>query len=206
MCDATHGGYDCRAPIPGGTGSCRMSLFTQARLTALVALAFCGSAQADDIAGAGSTFVFPILSKWSDEYGAKTGTKLDYQADRLGPGHRANQGSGGRFRRIRCTVEAGGSPEIGSRAVPAGDRRHRAGREYRRREARRDQVHRCAPCRHLSRQGEKMERSGDREAQPRRRAAGGSDCRAASLRQLGNDVQLGQLSLEGQPGMARQGG
>ena len=63
-----------------------MSLFTQARLTALVGLAFCSSAQADDIAGAGSTFVFPILSKWSDEYGERTGTKLDYQAVGSGRG------------------------------------------------------------------------------------------------------------------------
>jgi phosphate transport system substrate-binding protein len=56
-----------------------MSLFTQTRLTAFVALAFCSPAQADDIAGAGSTFVFPILSKWADEYRAGTGMKLDYQ-------------------------------------------------------------------------------------------------------------------------------
>ena len=56
-----------------------MTLFTQVGMTALVALVFCGSAQAEDITGAGSTFVFPILSKWSGEYGAKTGTKLDYQ-------------------------------------------------------------------------------------------------------------------------------
>ncbi|MGZ5910516.1 MAG: phosphate ABC transporter substrate-binding protein PstS [Reyranella sp.] len=56
-----------------------MTIFTQARMTALVSLVFCSSAQADDITGAGSTFVFPILSKWSGEYSAKTGIKLDYQ-------------------------------------------------------------------------------------------------------------------------------
>jgi phosphate transport system substrate-binding protein len=56
-----------------------MTLFRQVGMTALVALVFCGSAQADDITGAGSTFVFPILSKWSGEYNAKTGAKLDYQ-------------------------------------------------------------------------------------------------------------------------------
>lgn len=56
-----------------------MTFFTQARMTALAALVFCSSAQADDITGAGSTFVFPILAKWSGEYSAKTGTKLDYQ-------------------------------------------------------------------------------------------------------------------------------
>ena len=56
-----------------------MTFFTQARMTALAVLVFCSSAQADDITGAGSTFVFPILAKWSGEYSAKTGTKLDYQ-------------------------------------------------------------------------------------------------------------------------------
>ena len=56
-----------------------MTLFRQVSMTALVAFVFCGSAQADDITGAGSTFVFPILSKWSSEYSVKTGAKLDYQ-------------------------------------------------------------------------------------------------------------------------------
>jgi phosphate transport system substrate-binding protein len=56
-----------------------MTFLSQARFTALVALVFCSSAQAEDITGAGSTFVFPILAKWSAEYSAKTGTKLDYQ-------------------------------------------------------------------------------------------------------------------------------
>src|SRR6266702_3248593 len=79
MRDATGSGQDCHAPAPGCTGSFPMTLFTQVGMTALVALVFCGSAQAEDITGAGSTFVFPILSKWSGQYGAKTGTKLDYQ-------------------------------------------------------------------------------------------------------------------------------
>src|SRR5258708_36718256 len=56
-----------------------MTLFRQVGMTAFVALVFCGSAQADGVTGAGSTFVFPILSKWSGEYSAKTGAKLDYQ-------------------------------------------------------------------------------------------------------------------------------
>jgi phosphate transport system substrate-binding protein len=56
-----------------------MTFLKQVGTTALVALAFSGSALADDITGAGSTFVFPILSRWSGEYGAKVGTKVDYQ-------------------------------------------------------------------------------------------------------------------------------
>jgi ABC-type phosphate transport system substrate-binding protein len=56
-----------------------MTLFPQMGTTAVIALTFSGSALADDITGAGSTFFFPILAKWSGEYSAKTGTKLDYQ-------------------------------------------------------------------------------------------------------------------------------
>ena len=56
-----------------------MTFLKQVGTTALVTLAFSGSALADDITGAGSTFVFPILSRWSAEYSATVGTKVDYQ-------------------------------------------------------------------------------------------------------------------------------
>jgi phosphate transport system substrate-binding protein len=56
-----------------------MTFITQMGTTALVALAFSSSVLADDITGAGSTFVFPILSRWSAEYSAKVGTKVEYQ-------------------------------------------------------------------------------------------------------------------------------
>jgi phosphate transport system substrate-binding protein len=56
-----------------------MTFLKQVGTTALVTLAFGGSALADDITGAGSTFVFPILSRWSGEYRTKVGTKVDYQ-------------------------------------------------------------------------------------------------------------------------------
>ena len=70
----------CRSrPTSTRQGAHPMTLFPQMGTTAVVALAFSGSALADDITGAGSTFVFPILSKWSGEYAPKTGTKLNYQ-------------------------------------------------------------------------------------------------------------------------------
>jgi phosphate transport system substrate-binding protein len=56
-----------------------MAFFARTTLATL-ALVLCGSVSAQDIAGAGSTFVFPILSKWSAEYGAKTGTTVKYQS------------------------------------------------------------------------------------------------------------------------------
>jgi phosphate transport system substrate-binding protein len=56
-----------------------MTFIARVGTTALAALAFSSSALADDITGAGSTFVLPILSRWSAEYSAKVGTKVDYQ-------------------------------------------------------------------------------------------------------------------------------
>lgn len=44
------------------------------------------SAFAGDITGAGSTFVYPILSKWSATYNAKTGSKINYQSIGSGGG------------------------------------------------------------------------------------------------------------------------
>ena len=57
-----------------------MVFFRATSMAALIALFLCGPASAEDIIGAGSTFVFPILSKWSADYGAKTGTNLKYQS------------------------------------------------------------------------------------------------------------------------------
>jgi phosphate transport system substrate-binding protein len=57
-------------------------------------------AQAADITGAGSTFVYPILSKWSASYNAKTGAKVNYQSI----------GSGGGIAQIKAaTVTFGAS-------------------------------------------------------------------------------------------------
>jgi phosphate transport system substrate-binding protein len=54
---------------------------------ALVALCLQpGPARADDIAGAGSTFVSSVLSKWSADYRATGGSSLDYQPIGSGAG------------------------------------------------------------------------------------------------------------------------
>ena len=44
------------------------------------------AAQATDITGAGSSFVYPVLSKWSAGYAEKTGNKLNYQSVGSGAG------------------------------------------------------------------------------------------------------------------------
>ena len=67
---------------------------------ALAIFALTGAVQAADITGAGSTFVYPILSKWSADYSVKTGNKINYQSI----------GSGGGIAQIKgATVDFGAS-------------------------------------------------------------------------------------------------
>ena len=66
----------------------------------VISLALAGSALAADIAGAGSTFIYPVFAKWADTYKTKTGTGLNYQSI----------GSGGGIKQIQAqTVDFGAS-------------------------------------------------------------------------------------------------
>lgn len=71
--------------------------------TAVAVFALCGAARAmaaETITGAGSTFVYPVLSRWSYDYNRETGVKLNYQSI----------GSGGGIRQIEArTVDFGAS-------------------------------------------------------------------------------------------------
>jgi phosphate transport system substrate-binding protein len=53
---------------------------------AVAALALTSTVMAADITGAGSTFIYPVFSKWADTYKASTGTGLNYQAIGSGGG------------------------------------------------------------------------------------------------------------------------
>jgi phosphate transport system substrate-binding protein len=76
----------------------RRALTAVAAATALSLAA--NAAQAADITGAGSTFVYPILSKWSADYSTKTSNKINYQSI----------GSGGGIAQIKAaTVDFGAS-------------------------------------------------------------------------------------------------
>lgn len=76
------------------------SIKTRFVAVGLAAVLGAASAQAADITGAGSTFVYPILSKWSDTYNKTTGTKINYQSI----------GSGGGIAQIKAgTVTFGAS-------------------------------------------------------------------------------------------------
>jgi len=58
------------------------------RIATLVAASLLGmgAAQATDITGAGSSFVYPVLSKWSAKYAESTGNKINYQSVGSGAG------------------------------------------------------------------------------------------------------------------------
>ena len=60
------------------------------RFAAVAAIAaastFGGAVHAADITGAGSSFVYPVMSKWSAAYAEKTGNHLNYQSVGSGAG------------------------------------------------------------------------------------------------------------------------
>ena len=78
-----------------------MSKFLKLRATALVlAGTFAFNASANDVTGAGASFVYPVMSKWSSDYAGATGKKVNYQSI----------GSGGGIAQIKAgTVDFGSS-------------------------------------------------------------------------------------------------
>jgi phosphate transport system substrate-binding protein len=80
-----------------------MLSFRTARLAstlALAAAALSATAHASDVTGAGASFVFPVMSKWSADYNTATGKRVNYQSI----------GSGGGIAQIKAnTVDFGSS-------------------------------------------------------------------------------------------------
>ena len=74
---------------------------TKLRVAALVAaLVFASNANAADVTGAGASFVYPVMSKWSADYAKATNKKVNYQSI----------GSGGGIAQIKAaTVDFGSS-------------------------------------------------------------------------------------------------
>ncbi|WP_296256371.1 MULTISPECIES: phosphate ABC transporter substrate-binding protein PstS [unclassified Pseudomonas] len=78
-----------------------MNLLTKTRLSLLLAsMCLTGMAHATDVTGAGSSFVFPVISKWATDYSKSTDTRINYQSI----------GSGGGIAQIKAaTVDFGAS-------------------------------------------------------------------------------------------------
>ena len=74
---------------------------THYRVAAIaLATAFAGNAFAADVTGAGASFIYPVMSKWSADYSKATGKKVNYQSI----------GSGGGIAQIKAgTVDFGSS-------------------------------------------------------------------------------------------------
>ena len=77
------------------------SIKTQSRVAVLAIAAILGThAQAAEITGAGASFVFPVMSKWSADYNKATGHRINYQSI----------GSGGGIAQMKAnTVDFGSS-------------------------------------------------------------------------------------------------
>jgi phosphate transport system substrate-binding protein len=87
----------CAHPIPESTVP-KSSLFRVAALA--LALGFAANAQAADVTGAGASFIYPVMSKWSADYAKASGKQVNYQSI----------GSGGGIAQIKAgTVDFGSS-------------------------------------------------------------------------------------------------
>ena len=89
-----------------GLTACKQEATTQANDSATASTpaatetAPAGDKTAVEITGAGATFIYPLLSKWSDDYNKSTGAKINYQSI----------GSGGGIAQIKAgTVDFGSS-------------------------------------------------------------------------------------------------
>ena len=80
-------------------------------LSFTAALAACGSngkqgagTSESGVTGAGSTFVYPVLSAWAADYQEAGRRQRELSVDRFGRRYRAGQGRHGRFRRDRSAA------------------------------------------------------------------------------------------------------
>ena len=77
-----------------------MKIRTTLRVAVLAIALAAGTSQAADVTGAGASFVYPVMSKWSSDYAKATGKKVNYQSI----------GSGGGIAQIKAgTVDFGSS-------------------------------------------------------------------------------------------------
>ena len=107
----------------------------------LFAASLAFNSQAAEITGAGSSFVYPVLSKWSGAYNEKTGNKVNYQSI----------GSGGGIAQIEAaTVDFGAS----DKPLSAEDLRKYGLGQF---PVVRDEARWCTAGRHLPRQDQQME-------------------------------------------------
>ena len=79
-----------------------MNTISHAAAIGCASLLWVGTASASEITGAGSTFVYPILSKWSTSYNTKTDNRVNYQSI----------GSGGGIAQIKAATVTFGASDM----------------------------------------------------------------------------------------------
>ena len=154
--------------------------------------------------GAGSTFIFPLLSKMGADYEAKCGVKLNYQSIGSGGGIKAwtentvDFGASDAFLKdseIQAAAAKGEPVEIPATfgaVVVAYNLKGLA------RSAQDDAGHHRRP---LPRQDHEVERCRHRGPEPRRQPAGHRRQRRPSLGRLRHDQHLHDLPHRGEPGL-----
>jgi phosphate transport system substrate-binding protein len=63
-----------------------MNIRTRIAAAAIATLAFSAAAFAEDVTGAGSSFVAPVVAKWASDYNKATGVRINYQSVGSGAG------------------------------------------------------------------------------------------------------------------------
>ena len=164
------------------------------------------AAPAAGLAGAGGGAIYPLLSRWADQYAKETGDTINYQA----------VGSGGTILQqmesktiLFANTDIPLSPADVARnnlvQFPHRDHLDHAGRKLEGHQAGRTRVRRPDARQHLPRQRQGMGRSGDQEAQSGRQSPAPGDHHRSSLGRVWHHVQLHRLPLEGQRRMEVEG-
>src|SRR3546814_5231036 len=92
------GGHDPSSSHSRDSSGRKSSILNAAVATRVLGLAF--NAQASDVTGAGASFIYPVITKWSSDYNKATGKQVNYQSI----------GSGGGIAQIKAgTVDFGSS-------------------------------------------------------------------------------------------------
>src|SRR3546814_7394493 len=72
------GGHDPSSIHSRESSVRKSSILNAAVATMVLGLAF--NAQAADVTGAGASFIYPVITKWSSDYNKATGKQVNYQS------------------------------------------------------------------------------------------------------------------------------
>ena len=171
------------------------SLAVLAAVSALAATTAGASSKGDQLVGAGSSFVSPLVSQWQKDYPPKTGVNIVYSPSGSGAGIAAISGAFGRLRRLGRTADArpvhrlqGLLPD----SVGARRRRHHGARQDERARSAEDLRPGAGPD--LPRRDQDLGCAGDQGAEPRHHVPERADRAGLPLRRLGHVVRLHRLS------------